>query len=203
MPSLVSSKRQACKTPKAWYTWKISGATMGIIRCRGSTPQRRQQPLCVVVSAVVFAVKEDRDVLDTVPGKAMALDVVTASGTITGINVHAPRSSGDSWASKASFWVEGAMHAAAKTSRRTRPVLIGGDFNIWLESPGRPGTKRFMALWEQCGSMRAGHSAEEDLQPTREGHRLDSYLLNAPLNPWAMRERTVPCTGETSHGARV
>ena len=30
---------------------------------------------------------------------------------------------------------------------------------------------------------------EEDRQPTREGHKLDSYLLNAPLVPWAMQER--------------
>ena len=30
---------------------------------------------------------------------------------------------------------------------------------------------------------------EEDRQPARDGHKLDSYLLNAPLVPWAMRER--------------
>ena len=37
--------------------------------------------------------------------------------------------------------------------------------------------------------MRAGHLAEEDQQPTSEGHKVDSYLLNALLVPWAMRER--------------
>ena len=80
------------------------------------------------------------------------------------------------------------MYAAAKSAGGTRPVLIGGDFNVWLESPRHPTTKRFVALWEQCGFLRAGHSVEEDRQPTR-GHKLDSYLLNAPLVPWAMRER--------------
>ena len=36
-------------------------------------------------------------------------------------------------------------------------------------------------------------------RPTRAGHRLDSFLLNSPLVPWAARERphfnagTVPC----------
>ena len=35
----------------------------------------------------------------------------------------------------------------------------------------------------------AGHSVEQDRQPTREGHKLDSYLLNTPLVPWAMGER--------------
>ena len=34
--------------------------------------------------------------VDIVPGKAMALDVVTASGTITVINVHGPGNGGDS-----------------------------------------------------------------------------------------------------------
>ena len=30
-------------------------------------------------------------------------------------------------------------------------MLIEGDFNVWFESPGYPTTKRFVALWEQCG----------------------------------------------------
>ena len=45
-----------------------------------------------------------------------------------------------------------------------------------------------MALWDQCGFLKAGGVAEEDRQPTRAGHKLDSFLLNAPLVPWAMRE---------------
>ena len=45
--------------------------------------------------------------------------------------------------------------------------------------------------------MRAGHSAEEDRQPTREGHKLDSYLLNALLVPWAMCERPYQSPGKS------
>ena len=131
--------------------------------------------LLIALRADVFAAEEDRGVLDVVPGKAMALD--------------GPGSGGDSWVSKASFWADVAMYAAAKSTGGTRPVLIGGVFNVRLVSPGHPTTKRFVALWEPCGFLRAGHSAEEDRQPTREGHKLDSYLLNAPLVPWAMRER--------------
>ena len=84
--------------------------------------------------------------VDIVPGKAMALDVVTTVGTLTAINVHAPGSCGESWASKASFWADVAMYVAAKSTGGTRPVLIGGVFNVWLESLGHPTTKRFVAL---------------------------------------------------------
>ena len=127
--------------------------------------------------------------VDIVLGKAMALDVVTAAGTLTFINVHGLGSGGDFWASKASFWADVAMYAAAKSAGGTKAVLLGGDFNVWLESPGHPTTRRFRALWEQCRFHRAGEAAEEDRRPTRGGHRLDSFLLNSPLVPWAVRER--------------
>ena len=68
-------------------------------------------------------------------------------------------------------------------------MLLGGDFNVWLESPWHPTTRRFRALWEQCGFRRAGPEREEDRRPTRAGHRLDSFLLNSPLVPWGARER--------------
>ena len=68
-------------------------------------------------------------------------------------------------------------------------MLLGGDFNVWLESPGQPTTRRFQALWEQCGFHRAGPAQEEDRRPTRAGHRLDSFPLNSPLVPRAARER--------------
>ena len=143
----------------------------------------------IALRADVFAAEEVRDIVDIVPGKAMALDVVTAGGTLTVINVHGPGSGGDSWASKASFWADVAMYAAAKSAGGTRAVLLGGDFNVWLESPWHPTTRRFQALWEQCGFHRAGPEQEEDRRPTRAGHRLDSFLLNSPLVPWAARER--------------
>ena len=137
----------------------------------------------------MFAAEEFPDVVDIVPGKAMALDVVTAGGTLTVINAPGPGSGGDSWASKVSFWADVAMYAAAKSAGGTRAVLLGGDFNVWLESPAHPTTKRFQALWEPCGFHRAGAAAEEDRRPWRARHRLDSFLLNSPLVPWAVRER--------------
>ena len=136
--------------------------------------------------------------VDIVPGRTMALDVVTAGGTLTVINVHGPGSGGDSWASKASFWADVAMYAAAKSAGGTKAVLLGGDFNVWLESLGHPTTRRFQALREQCGFHRAATAAEEDRRPTRARHQLDSFLLNSPLVPWAARERPhlAPGTGK-------
>ena len=70
--------------------------------------------LLIALRADVFAAEEVRDIVDIVPGKAMALDVVTAGGTLTVINVHGPGSGGDSWASKASFWTDVAMYGAPR-----------------------------------------------------------------------------------------
>ena len=91
--------------------------------------------------------------------------------------------------SKASSWVDVGMYAAAKSAGGTRPVLIRGDFNVWLESLRHATTKRFVALWEQCWFMRAGKSVEANRRPTHERHKLDSYMHKAPLVPWAMPER--------------
>ena len=121
------------------------------------------------IRAGVFAAEEVRDIVDIVPGKAMALDVVTAGGTLTVINVHGPGSGGDSWASKASFWAGVAMYAAAKSAGGTRAVLLGGDFNVWLESPWHPTTRRFQALWEQCGFHRAGPERNRTGGPRGQG----------------------------------
>ena len=100
--------------------------------------------------------------VDIVPGKAMALDAVTAGGTLTIVNIHGPGSGGDSWASKASFRADVAMYVAAKSPGGTRSVFIWGDLNVWLESPGHPTTRRFTSLRRQCGFLRAGGVAEED-----------------------------------------
>ena len=59
--------------------------------------------LLIALRADIFGAEEVRDVVDIVPGKAMALDVVTAGGTLTVINVNCPGSGGASRASKASF----------------------------------------------------------------------------------------------------
>ena len=52
--------------------------------------------LLIALRADMIAAEEVRDVVDIVPGKAMALDVVTAGGTLTIINVHGPSNGGDS-----------------------------------------------------------------------------------------------------------
>ena len=122
--------------------------------------------------------------------------MVTAGGTFTVVNVHGPGSGGDSWASKASFWADVAMYAVAKSAGGTKPVLFGADLNP-VESVGQPTTRRIVALLEQCAFSRAGHVVGEDRQPTREGHKLDSFLLNAPLVPWAMRDRPYLATGRS------
>ena len=67
--------------------------------------------------------------------------------------------------------------------------VLRGDFNVWLESPWHPTTRRFQALWKQCGFHWTGPEQEEDRRSTRAGHRLDSFLLNSPLDPHAARER--------------
>ena len=86
--------------------------------------------LLIALRADVFAAEEVRDVVDIVPGMAMSLNVVTAGGTLTVINVHGQGSGGDSWASKASFWADVAMYVAAKSAGGTRAVVLGGDFNV-------------------------------------------------------------------------
>ena len=44
--------------------------------------------------------------VDIVSGTAKALDVATDGGLLTTINVIGPRSGGDSWATKATFWAD-------------------------------------------------------------------------------------------------
>ena len=94
--------------------------------------------LLIALRADMFAAEEVRDVVDIVPGKAMALDVVTAGGTLTVINVNGPGSGGDSWASKASLWADVAMYAAAKSAGGTRACSSGGTSTCGWSPCGTP-----------------------------------------------------------------
>ena len=47
--------------------------------------------------------------------------------------------------------------------------------------PRAPHHKEGHGLWDQCGFLAAGDVQEDDRQPTWAGHKLDSFLLNAPL----------------------
>ena len=111
--------------------------------------------LLIALGVDVFAAEEVRDIVDIVPGKAMALDVVTAGGTLMVNNVHGPGSGGDSWASEASFWaVRGGQERGWHQGRAPRrglqrvagvplathheevPSPVG---TVWFPQ-GRPGT---------------------------------------------------------------
>ena len=62
------------------------------------------------------------------------------------------------------------------------------------DTPSRSGSWH---CGNSLGFLRAGHSAEQDRQPTREGHKADSYLLSTPLVPWAMCERQYLALGRS------
>ena len=105
--------------------------------------------LLIALRADVFAVEEVREVVDIVPGKAMALDMVTAGGTLTVINVHGAGSGGDSWASKACFWADMAMYAVAKSARGTKAWTPSYSTCRW--SRGRCVSAR---TWRREGLLR-------------------------------------------------
>ena len=122
--------------------------------------------LLIALRADVFPAQEVQDVVDILPGKAMALDVVTAGGTLTVINVHGPGSGGDSWASKASFGADVAMYAAAKSAGGTKAVLLGGTSTCgWSpqDTPPRRGSS-------VCGSN-AGSTGRERQRRRTDGPR--------------------------------
>ena len=67
----------------------------GFLAFHGADPKMdanaaRKAGLLIALRADMFDVEEVREVVDIVPGKAMALDVVTSSGALTFINVHGP-----------------------------------------------------------------------------------------------------------------
>ena len=92
-------------------------------------------------------------------------------------------------ATKACLWADVVMFAVAKSASGIRPAMLGGDFNVCLESPDHPTTKKFVAVREQCGFLRVRHSLEQDRQHTHDGHKLDSFLMNVGVIPSAMSER--------------
>ena len=106
--------------------------------CPGSVAAAVRGGLLIALRSDVFAAEEVRDIVDIVPGKAMALDVVTAGGTLAVINVHGPGSGGDSWASRASFWADVAMYAAAKCAGGTRQCSSEGTSTCGWSPGGTP-----------------------------------------------------------------
>ena len=94
--------------------------------------------LLIALRADVFATEEVRDVVDIVLGKAMALDVVTAVGTLTVINVHGPGSGGDSWASKASLWADVACTRRPRARVAPGPCSSEGTSTCGWSPRGTP-----------------------------------------------------------------
>ena len=72
---------------------------------------------------------------------------------------------------------------AAEEVRDVVDIVHGKAMALDVVTAG--GTRRFQAPWEQCGFHRAGPAQEQDGRPMRAGHRLDSFLPNSPLVPWA------------------
>ena len=130
-------------------------------------------------------------VVDLAEGKAMAMEILTAEGDgATFISVHGPDSGGGSWAPRSSFWAEIQMYATARSrSSNGQPVFIGGDFIIWLDSPGYPTTKAFLDGWAACCFAKA-HTGAESMVPCRfePSHQMDSLLMNLSTLPCGATE---------------
>ena len=104
--------------------------------------------LLIALRADVFAAEEVRDVVDIVPGKAMALDVVTVGGTLTVINVHGP-GSGDPSAPMGTFGDPLApMGTYGGLSRPMGTYGVGGInfLHTHLDTPPLPPSIR--SIWD-------------------------------------------------------
>ena len=69
-------------------------------------------------------------------------------------------------------------------------MVIAGDTNVYMDATSNPATEHFRASWEACVSRRATAGGEEDMTPRLHPsrHRVDTFLVNAPLLPWSLRE---------------
>ena len=67
---------------------------------------------------------------------------------------------------------------------------IAGDTNVNMEATTNPATEHFRAGWEACGFRRTTAGGVEDITPTLHPsrHRVDTFLVNEPLQPWSLRE---------------
>ena len=160
--------------------------------------------LLIALRADVFAAEEVRDVMDIVPGKAMALDVVTAGGTLTVINVHGPGSGGDSWASKASFWADVAMYAATKSAGGTRAVLPEGTSTYWWSLRGTPPRGGSKPCGNNVGSTGRAYSHAQGLhaiRPDSPGVREAALVVpqkaceDRTLEAWLSSDQDTPTMG--------
>ena len=145
----------------------------------------------VVLDKDTFKDHEVLGVVDIIDGKAMAVEVQTAEGDrVTFISVHGPDAGGGSWDTRSGFWAEIQMYATAQSrSTNGQPVVIGGDFNIWLDVLGSPTTKSFLGGRAACRFVRP-HSGAESMDPSRldPAHCMDSFPMNSSTLPCSAAE---------------
>ena len=147
----------------------------------------------IALDNTIFTDEDVLAVYDIVPGQAMAIEVGSGEGSITLVNIHGPRFGDNSWTKKKAFWSEIIMFVAAKSRAGAHPVLVGGDFNLWMDRLGHATTQQFMDVWLAEGFMQLGREEELDQGPSRGAHRLDSFLMNGPLLAWASKEDLCVC----------
>ena len=146
--------------------------------------------LLTAVSSKYVAEHEVLSFTEIIPRKAVALEIRTAWGFLTLINVHGPQAGCSPWAGRAAFWADIQMYATARSLGGRHPVVIAGDTNVYMDATTNPATEHFRAGSEACGFRRATAGGAEDVTPTLHPsrHRVDTFLVNEPLLPWSLRE---------------
>ena len=126
-----------------------------------------------------------------VEGKVLAVDLEGHDGgALSAICVHAPAMGDGDWNARAPFWAAVQMYAAARSRQDAHPVVVGGDLNVWMDTPESKTTPSFMTGGSACGVARASGEGSTPLAPSRLSppRRLDSFLLNSPTLPWSAQE---------------
>ena len=156
----------------------------------GATSTSRGGGVPTAVSSKYVAEHEVPIFTEIVPGKAAALEICTDGGGLTLNNVHGPQAGCSPWTGRAAFWADIQMYATARSLGWRHPVIIAGDTNVYMDATSNPATEHFRAGWEACGFRRATAGSEEDMTPTLHPsrHRVDTFLVNAPLLRWSLRE---------------
>ena len=125
---------------------------------------------------------------ELVPWKATGLEIRMDNGGLTLINVNGPQAGSSPWAGRVAFWADIQMYATERSLGGRHPVIIAGDTNIYMDAATNPATEP--SGWEACGLRRATVGGMEDMTHTRHPsrHRVDTFLVNAPLLPCFLRE---------------
>ena len=128
----------------------------------GVGERRTASAVLIALDSSAFREDEVLRVVDIVPGKAVAVEIQGSEGQgATFICVHGPDSGVGSWAERAPFWAEVQMYPAARNKATARkPVLLGGEFKIWMDESESRTTQTFLEGWQACGFERAHKGGE-------------------------------------------